>query len=429
RLGRGVGRMADDDAVAHLAVLRVGHLVDVPERDRVAAQPVVLLEPAGHRPERAGDLAFRRQVHRGRRLAERALPGRQLEPVDQRTGGGKRAAPHHLRAREANGLAEPDEDLRVGLVAAGQPSRLLLVDALRELHALLGERTVGVHRAHGAGKLTHLQEELDSEDLQLFLAQLAVGQLEPEWMATEGPPGLDAGEQIPDEVLGCQNLAHCFLLHEVVPDRSQSDQGSLSQGRSSGVIPPPTGKNWRCAYISRAMPWLSSSRNARLRPWVKSMRVYRRTSGGRLASSRASSHARSRSRSLGSTSLTAPQSSASCAESFFPVRRKYRARLRPTIAGQTTCWPSPGTMPRGKCGRSWKYASSEASTMSLIRGTSEWMLHGPLTAVIIGTSTASTFSMSMRPYQPFSSSFWRPFWPSIARYRGFSTEGGPQLAL
>ena len=27
----------------------------------------------------------------------------------------------------------------------------------------------------------------------------------------------------------------------------QSDQGSSSQGRSSGSMPPPTGKNWRCA--------------------------------------------------------------------------------------------------------------------------------------------------------------------------------------
>src|SRR5262249_39979080 len=194
-------------------------------------------------------------------------------------------------------------------------------------------------------KLTHLQEELDGEQLQLFAAQLAVGDLEPERVAPEGPPGLDAREEIPDEVLGCQNRAHCCLLHEGVPGwspgfgigehafhrgRDQSDQGPRFHGRSSGSMPPPTGKNWRCAYISRAMPWPSSSRNARLRPWVKSMRVYRRTRGGRLASSRPSSHARSRSRSLGSTSLTAPHSSASWAESFFPLRGKHRAPLRPT---------------------------------------------------------------------------------------------------
>ncbi len=36
-------------------------------------------------------------------------------------------------------------------------------------------------------------------------------------------------------------------------------------------------------------------------------------------------------------------------------------------------------------------------------GTSECMLHGPLTAAIIGTSTASRFSRSIRPYHAFSS--------------------------
>ena len=41
--------------------------------------------------------------------------------------------------------------------------------------------------------------------------------------------------------------------------------------------------------------------------------------------------------------------------------------------------------------------------MSPSSATSECMLHGPLTALIIGTSTASTFSISIRPYQAFSS--------------------------
>ena len=44
-----------------------------------------------------------------------------------------------------------------------------------------------------------------------------------------------------------------------------------------------------------------------------------------------------------------------------------------------------------------------------------WMLHGPLTALMIGTSTASTFSTSMRPYHAFSSSSMSPSGPSIAR--------------
>ena len=75
-----------------------------------------------------------------------------------------------------------------------------------------GERTVGVHRAHGARELAHLQEELDGEELQLLAAQLAVGELEPERVTAEGPPRLDARDQILDEGLGGQNLAHRFLL-------------------------------------------------------------------------------------------------------------------------------------------------------------------------------------------------------------------------
>jgi cytochrome P450 len=99
RLGGGVGRVADDDVVTHLTVFRVGQLVDVPELHRLAAQPVVLLEPARHRPERARDLALCRQVDRGRRLDERALLGRQLEPVDEGARRGKGAALDHLRSR------------------------------------------------------------------------------------------------------------------------------------------------------------------------------------------------------------------------------------------------------------------------------------------------------------------------------------------
>src|SRR5262245_12350331 len=79
RLDRGVGRVADDDVVAHRAVLRVGVLVNVPELDRLAVEPVVRLEPARHWPERARDLTLGGQVDRGRRLDERALLRRQLE--------------------------------------------------------------------------------------------------------------------------------------------------------------------------------------------------------------------------------------------------------------------------------------------------------------------------------------------------------------
>src|SRR5262249_23173350 len=145
-------------------------------------------------------------------LDERALLGREFEPVDQRPGRGQRPALDHLASREPHGLAEAEEDLGMGLVAAGDPPGLLLVDALRERHALFGERTVGVHRAHGAGELAYLQEELDGEQLQLLAAQLAVGELQPERVTTEGPARLDARDEIPDEGLGGQNLAHRFLV-------------------------------------------------------------------------------------------------------------------------------------------------------------------------------------------------------------------------
>ena len=42
--------------------------------------------------------------------------------------------------------------------------------------------------------------------------------------------------------------------------------------------------------------------------------------------------------------------------------------------------------------------------MSPSSGTSECMLHGPLTALIIGTSTSSTLEIKCRAYQAFSSS-------------------------
>ena len=69
-----------------------------------------------------------------------------------------------------------------------------------------------MHRAHGAGELAHLQEELDGEALQLLAAELAVGEREPERVSTEGPPGLDTRDQILDEGLGGQNLAHLHPL-------------------------------------------------------------------------------------------------------------------------------------------------------------------------------------------------------------------------
>ena len=56
--------------------------------------------------------------------------------------------------------------------------------------------------------------------------------------------------------------------------------------------------------------------------------------------------------------------------------------------------------------------------MSPISGTSECMLHGPLTALIIGTSTSSTLKMRWRAYQAFSSSLTSPRVPGISMVLG-----------
>lgn len=194
RLRRGVGGVAHDDVVAHGTVPRVGQLVDVPELPRLAREAVVLLEPAGHGPGGAGHLAVGREVDGGRSLDEPALLGRELEPVDERARRRERTARDPLGPREAHGLAEAEEELGVRLVAAGDPPGLLPVHALRELAALVGERAVGVHRAHRARELAHPEREWDGEPLELRARELAVREREPERMSAEGPPRLAARE-------------------------------------------------------------------------------------------------------------------------------------------------------------------------------------------------------------------------------------------
>src|SRR3954447_17126049 len=60
---------------------------------------------------------------------------------------------------------------------------------------------------------------------------------------------------------------------------------------------------------------------------------------------------------------------------------------------------SPGTSPPGKCGASWKYVCSAASTTSHSTASSEWTDTGPFTAAIIGTSMASIWSTRRLPSQ------------------------------
>ena len=93
-------------------------------------------------------------------------------------------------------------------VAAGQASGLFLVDALRELDALLREGAVRVHAADCARELAHLQEELDGEELELRAGELPVGDGEPQRVAAEGSARLDARHEILDESFGCQYVGH-----------------------------------------------------------------------------------------------------------------------------------------------------------------------------------------------------------------------------
>src|ERR1700687_4734445 len=54
----GRGGVTHDDVIADVAVIAVGFLVDIPEGDLLARQPIVSFERACERRERAGHLAL-----------------------------------------------------------------------------------------------------------------------------------------------------------------------------------------------------------------------------------------------------------------------------------------------------------------------------------------------------------------------------------
>ncbi len=57
--------------------------------------------------------------------------------------------------------------------------------------------------------------------------------------------------------------------------------------------------------------------------------------------------------------------------------------------GKTTCTPSPGSSPNGMWVWSAIIVCSAARTMSHSSSCSEWIVHGPLIAAIIGCSISS----------------------------------------
>src|SRR5439155_5060607 len=96
-------------------------LVDVPERDLLARQPVVFLERARERPERAGYLPLGRERDRRRALEIGQAARRQLEPVDQRRGRRERRRALERLARQTDGGAEQEEQLGMRKIASRDP--------------------------------------------------------------------------------------------------------------------------------------------------------------------------------------------------------------------------------------------------------------------------------------------------------------------
>src|ERR1700687_5310169 len=169
-------RRVTQNIVADVAMVAIRDFVHVEERDLLARESVVLLEPACERREVARHLAFGRDIDCADPLRERAILSRELEPVDQRRRRRKRLAVDHVLAAHPESESEPDEELWMR-GAAGNFSGLLFVEALRELHALLGVEASRVQRAQRARELTHLQKELSREDVQSRLRDFAVANL------------------------------------------------------------------------------------------------------------------------------------------------------------------------------------------------------------------------------------------------------------
>src|SRR2546422_2125537 len=66
-------------------------------------------------------------------------------------------------------------------------------------------------------------------------------------------------------------------------------------------------------------------------------------------------------------------------------------------SGQSRLTPSPGTMPKSKCGLSWNTVSGVARMMSVSSAYSECSSTGPFKAEIIGDSMSRMFDSTLRP--------------------------------
>src|SRR5208337_866300 len=161
--------------------IAIGDFMHVEKRDLLARKSVMLFECARERREVARHLALRRKIDCADPFGERAILGREFEPIDQRRRRGQRLAVNHVVAAKPEPESEADEQFRMRR-AAGNLAGLLFIQALRELHALLRVEASRMQRAQRAREFTHLQKELGCEYTQPSLRDFSVGDSMPKRM-------------------------------------------------------------------------------------------------------------------------------------------------------------------------------------------------------------------------------------------------------
>src|SRR5277367_5082192 len=144
----------------------------VEKRDLVARESVVLLPRSRER----------REIDRADTLREGPILGRELEPINQRRRRGQRLPMNHVFAAEPDAESKPHEQLGMRRTA-GNPARLLFVEALSQLDPFLRVGASRMQRAQRPRKLTHLQKKLGRKTAQPILRNFALCDSMPNGMA------------------------------------------------------------------------------------------------------------------------------------------------------------------------------------------------------------------------------------------------------
>src|SRR5271154_2019306 len=217
-------RGVTQNVVAHVAMIAVGDLMHVEKRDLLARKSVIFFQRARERREVPRHLPLCSKIDRADSLRERSILGRELEPVDQRRRRRKRFPMDHILAAQAQPQSEPDEQFRMRRAAGNHPG-LFFIEALRQLHPLLGIEASRMQCAERSRKLPHLQKELCREVAHPGLRYFPVGDSMPNRMAPERPP-----------------LFHHrkYLAHESVTHRSHLEtSGYRVQGATRLLVDLP----------------------------------------------------------------------------------------------------------------------------------------------------------------------------------------------